>query len=84
MKYSNWTIEEIGNYNRNYKRKNLGQMYLAAGISNNEPHRRLEYLVEKLKISVLEKKEISKILKEEEYKPFILAKLEDRAIMNFF
>ena len=58
MKYSNWTIEEIGNYNRNYKRKELGQAYLAAGILNNEPSERFAYLIEKLNIGGFEQKQI--------------------------
>ena len=84
MKYIPWTEQEINNYNRNYKREKLGAFYLGAGISVNEPHRRLKCLVEKLNISVLEEKEIFKKIKENEDKGFILAKLEERAILHFF
>ncbi len=84
MEFPRWTHEETDNYNRNYKREKLGPFYLTSGISTNNPHKRLEYLIEKLNVSELEQKEIFKKMEEREDKGYLLAKLEDRAIMNFF
>ena len=84
MEYSPWTKNEIDGYNRNYKRKDSGQAYLAAGILNDEPHKRLEYLIKKLNVSELEQNEISKGMKEGEDKGYFLGKLEDKAMVEFF
>lgn len=86
-KYFSWTESEISSYLCNFVKPELGPAYLSAGISANQPHKRVEYLVKKLNLSEAERKEIAKKLKEQDEssleKPSILSSLEERAMRKF-
>ncbi len=83
-----WTEEEIKTYQR-YRDNNtqtmLGPAYLSVGIPSNEPHKRVEYLKEKLKL-IFTKEKYEKILEYEKTreKSDSLINLETLAIKSFF
>ncbi len=82
-----WTQDEISNYQSNFINPELGSAYLSAGIPSNKPHERVEYLIEKLRISEEEKTKITEKMKEPDrsaiVKPSILNSLEKRVMRIF-
>ncbi|MDP2672900.1 MAG: hypothetical protein Q8O84_03755 [Nanoarchaeota archaeon] len=87
MGYKPWNKKEIENYQRNFIKSELGPAYLSAGISACEPHKRVEYLIEKLNLTETKKKEIINKLESPDEsgieKSSILSSLEKRAMNTF-
>ena len=87
MEYKPWNEKETSCYNNNFCKPELGPAYLSAKISVYEPHKRVEYLIEKLNLNETEKKEIINNLEEPDEsclkKPSILSSLEERAMKVF-
>jgi len=77
-----WSTSEIQDYLA-VRRKELGPVYVAAGIGIIEPEKRAEYLAEQLKLTPTDHDVIMRVsLKEGKAKALKL--LEDMAVEFFF
>jgi len=82
MANESWTAEEIQKY-KQIRRKELGPVYLSAGIPITDPAGREEYLVKQFNLGFSERV-VTHVTSKMEGKAEALRRLEDRAVREFF